>query len=268
MKFNKKLFFKTFLLAFLTFGVLSVIIITSLYIDANAIDPLNEETTVLVGVTEKDILLSLCIINFDPENNTISYLPIPDNVWIDNSVVLQDQYNKRSISNLKNSLETLIGTKINRYILFSTDNLAALNNHMGQFPMNVQYQFEHNGEMKAGTLHMDGELVKSMFTYSKYDMTKVSMSDIGFAYLKTFLATFAKPSHIVKLSDIASDKSFIRDTNTNLSKKEILSYCQLLSQYTLIYQRTIELSGKYDTQPYSSTYFIPDTPQANKNIFK
>ena len=65
MKFNKKIFYKTFLLAFLTFGVLSAIILTSLYIDANAIDPLNEETTVLLGITNNDKVLSLCVVNFD-----------------------------------------------------------------------------------------------------------------------------------------------------------------------------------------------------------
>ena len=268
MKFNKKLFYKTFLLAFLTFGILSAIIITSLYVDANAVDPLNEETTILLGITDNDKVLSLCIMNFDPQNNTISFLPIPDNVWIDNSVVLQNQYHKRNISDLESSIEKLIGTKINRYMLFSTDNLSKLNNQMGQFSIIAQYQFEHNGETKAGTLNMDGELVKSMFSYSGYDMTKVSISNIGFAYLKTFLATYAKPSHIQKLSEELSNRSFLRSTHTNLDKKEVKAYCELLSQLSLVSQKTIQLPGKYDTQPYSSTYFIPENPQSNKNIFK
>ena len=268
MKFNKKIFYKTFLLAFLTFGVLSTIILTSLYVDANAVDPLNEETTVLLGVTDKDTVLSLCVVNFDVQNNTVSFLPIPDNVWVENSVVLQSQYNGRNASDLIISLEKLIGTRINRYMLFPIDTLSKLNNQMGQFSMIAQYQFEHEGEMKSGTLNMDGELLKSMFSYSNYDMTQVKISNIGFAYLKTFLATYAKPIHLQKLSDELSNKAFLRSTLTNFDKKEIKIYCELISNISLMSQSHIQLAGEYDIQPYSSSYFIPDNPQPNKNIFK
>ena len=268
MKFNKKLYFKTFLLAFLILGLLSSIIITSLYLDANSVDPISQESTVLLGITNNNKLLSLCVMNFDPINNSISYLPIPDNVWIDNGVVLQNQYNKRNISDLESSIEQLIGTKINRYVLFSIDDILKLNNKMGQFSMTAQYPFEHNGQIKAGTLYMDGELTKSMFAYSGYDMAKVSISNIGFAYLKTFLSTFAKPSQIQELTDTISSNSFLRGAHTNLNKKEMKAYCELLSKYSLFSQRIIEINGKYDTQPYSSTYFIPDNPKSDKNIFK
>ena len=268
MKFNKKIFYKTFLLAFLTFGVLSAIILTSLYVDANTIDPLNEETTVLLGITNNDKVLSLCVVNFDVQNNTVSFLPIPDNVWVDNSAVLQNQYTKRNTSNLISSLEKLIGTKINRYMLFSIDSLIKLNDQMGQFSMIAPYQFEHNGEMKSGTLNMNGELLKSMFAYSGYDMTQASISNIGFTYLKTFLATFAKPTHLPKLTEQLSNKSFLKSTHTNFDKKEIKMYSDLISNISLMSQKTVQLSGKFDIQPYSSSYFIPDNPQPNKNIFK
>jgi hypothetical protein len=119
-----------------------------------------------------------------------------------------------------------------------------------------------------GTLNLNGELLKSMFLYSGYDVTKVSISNIGFSYLTSFLNTYAKPYHIEKLSNILTTKSFLRDIHTDLKKKEIKLYCELLSQFSSMAQRTLELSGKYDTQPYSSTYFIPDNPNLNKNIFK
>ena len=232
MKIKWKLFSKSFLLAFLTFAVLSTIIITSLYLDANAVDPLNKESTVLIGLTEKDKVLSLCIINFDPQNDTIKFLPIPDNVWISNGTVLQNQYDKRKIADFRESLEKLIGAKIDRYIMLTTENIVDINSHMGQ------------------------------------DISDVSLSNIGFAYLKTFLDSYAKAPHIEKLADILSTKSFLKSTHTNLSKKEMKAYCELLSQYILMTRKTIDISGKYDTQPYSNTYFIPDNPQPDKNIFK
>ena len=268
MKIKRKLFCKSFLLAFLVLSVLSAIIITSLYLNKNAIDPLHKESTILVGITDDNRVLSLCIIKFNPQNKTVTYLPIPDNVWTENGTVLQNQYNDRNISYLKSSIEELISTKINRYIMFSVDNLSEINNQMGYFTMNAQYSFEHKGELKAGTLHMDGELVSSMFLYSKYDMTKVSMSNIGFAYLKSFLATYGRPTYIEKLSDIISKRSFLRNTHTNISKKEMKAYCELLSQYTQMTVKTVELSGKYDTQPYSNIYFFPDTTEVNKNLLK
>ena len=268
MKIKRKLFCKSFLLAFLVLSVLSAIIITSLYLNKNAIDPLNKESIILVGITDNNEVLSLCIIKFNPQNRTVTYLPIPDNVWTENGTVLQSQYNNRNISYLKSSIEELISTKINRYIIFSVDNLSEINSQMGYFTMNAQYSFEHKGELKAGTLHMDGELVSSMFLYSKYDMTKVSMSNIGFAYLKSFLATYGRPTYIEKLSDTISKRSFLRNTHTNISKKEMKAYCELLSQYTQMTVKTVELSGKYDTQPYSNIYFFPDTTEVNKNLLK
>ena len=268
MKINFKLFSKTFLLAFLAFAVISGIIITSLYLDADAVDPLNKESNVLIGLTNDDSLLSLCILNFDPQNNSIKFLPIPDNVWIENGIVLQSLYKKHSISNLKISIETLIGAKINRYMILSMDDIVDLNNDMGQFSMTSPYPFEHNGEPKSGTLNINGEILRSMFTYSGYDMTQVSISNIGYSYLKTFIDIYTKPTHIGRLTETISDKSFINTIHTNIKRKEMEAYCNLLTNYSLMAPKKIEISGKYDTQPYSSTYFIPDNPKPEQNIFK
>ncbi len=268
MKINIKMFCKSFLLAFLVFGIISAIIITSLYIDSNAINPNNEETTILLGVTNGDKIISLCLVNCKPQNESISFLPIPDNVWLDNGSVLQNQYNKNNISDMKSSLENIVGVKINRYIIFSVDNLSEINSKMGHFAMTPLYPFEHNGEMKAGTLNMNAELVKSMFTYSDYDLSEVSMSNIGVSYLKTFLDIYTKPTYIDKLSEVLSEKSFLRGTNTNITSDEMKEYCELLSKYGSMKQNQLELSGKYDTQPHSSKYFIPDNSAKNKNIFK
>lgn len=267
MKIKFNLFSKSFLLSFITFGLIAAIIIANLYLDANAVNPKVEESNVLIGVTDNNKLLSMTIINFVPDTNSISFLPIPDNVWIKNGIILQDLYDNHNISPLKSSLEDIIGAKINRYILFSLDSLAELNNEMGTFTLNAQYPFEHKGSIKAGSLQLDGELTKAMFLYDGYDMTNVSFSNIGFSYLNTFLATFAKPTHIQALTNILTSKSFLRKTDTNINKNEIKDYCELVSLYSSFSHRTIEINGTYN-RTSSSTYFIPHNQQTDKNIFK
>ena len=266
MKIKFNLFSKSFLLSFLTFGLIAAIIITSLYLDANAIDPKNEETNMLVGITDENGILSICVLNFNPSSNSISFLPVPDNVWLENGIVLQNSYKTYDITNFKYSLEALIGTKINRYLLLSVDSVAEINDKMGAFDYQVQYPFAHDNEIQTGFLHIYGDMTKSMFSYN-YDFSKVSVSKIAFTYLNTFLATYAKPSHIQKLSDLLSSQSFISKTHTNLSKNEIKTYCEIFSQYSSFNNKTIELNGTYN-QASSSIYFIPENTKSDKNIFK
>lgn len=267
MKFKFNLFCKAFLLSFIAFGLIAAIIIANLYLDANAVNPKVAESNVLIGITDNNNLLSLVIVNFAPETKSIAFLPIPDNVWIKNGIILQDLYDKHNISSLKSSLEDISGARINRYLLFSVDSLAELINEMGTFTLNAQYPFEHKGSIKAGSLQLDGELTKAMFLYDGYDMTNVSFSNIGFSYLNTFLATFAKPTHIQALTNILTSKSFLRKIHTDISKNEMNDYCELLSLYNSFSQRTIEINGTYN-RTSSSTYFIPHNQQTDKNIFK
>ena len=266
MKIKFNLFSKSFLLSFLTFGLIAAVIITSLYLDANAIDPKNEETNILLGITDENGILSICVINFNPSSNAISFLSVPDNVWMENGTVLQNLYKTYDISNFKNSLEALIGAKINRYLLLSVDSVAEINDKMGAFDYQVQYPFSYDNEIQTGFLHMNGDMTKSMFYYD-YDLSKVSVSKIAFTYFNTFLATYAKPSHIQKLSDYLSSQSFIAKSHTNLTKNEIKTYCEIFSQYGSFNHKTVELNGTYN-QASSSIYFIPDNTKSDKNIFK
>ena len=267
MKIKINLFNKSFLLSLLAFSVIAAIIITSLYLDKNSIDPQNKESNVLIGVTEKDKIISLCVINFNPKGNAINFLPIPDNVWIDSGIVLQDLYNKNNISQLEKSIEELIGTKINRYLLLNIDTVAKINNQMGIFDYPVQFPFEYNNQTKSGYIQINGELVKAMFTYKGYDLLSVSLSSIGLSYLNTFISTYTKPQHIQRLMQIMSSNDIINDSHTNLDKKEITSYVEFLSKYDQLTQNTIELLGTYN-QASSSTYFIPENTKSDKNIFK
>ncbi len=267
MKIKINLFNKSFLLSLLAFGLLAAIIITSLYLDTNAIDPQNKESNLLIGVTENDTILSLCVLNLNPKENTINFLPIPDNVWIDSGEILQGLYKKSNISSLKKTIEGLIGAKINRYLLLNIDTVSEINNQMGMFDYQVQFPFVHNNETKSGYLQINGDLVKTMFTYKGYDFRNVSLSKIGLSYLNTFIATYTKPEHIQKLTQIMSSNDFIKASHTNLDKKEITSYFEFLSKYSQFIKNTIELLGTYN-QAASSTYFIPENTKSDKNIFK
>ena len=224
MKIKWKFFYKSFLLAFLTFAIISSIIITNLYLDANAVDPLHKESTVLLGITENDKLISLCVININPQNNSFSFLPIPENVWIENGQVLQNQYNKKDISEFNTSIRNLIGTKINRYIFITTNDLNEIFSNMGESPIKLTY--------------------------------------------KAFFDKYTKTPYIDNLTDILYNRAFLKSAHTDIKRKEMKSYCQLLTQYAKMNKITLELKGKYDSQPHSSTYFIPDNPHADKNIFK
>ena len=267
MRIKNNLFSKSFLFSFVAFALLATVIITSLYLDETAVDPKNKESNILIGLSEDNNILSLCVVHLDPKSNSIDFLPIPDNVWIENGVVLQKLYEKRNINNLENAIESIIGAKIDRYLVFTVDTIAELNNEMGVFDYQVQYPFVYKNETKAGYLHIDGNLTKAMFRYQGYDFLNASLSKIGYSYMNTFLSIYTKHNHIQKLTDIISSNSFLKKAHTNLKKNEMKEYCNILSQYSTLSQRTLELSGTYN-QASSSTYFIPDNPKSEKNIFK
>lgn len=267
MKIKLNLFFRSFFLSFVIFALVSGIIMTKLYIDVVAIDPANKESNVLIGVTNGDKLISLAVINLNPEGNCISFLPIPDNTLISNGKVLQSLYENNGISNIKNAIEGLIGTTIDRYILFSTRAISALTDSVGIVNCYIYNPFLYNGTYYSGQRSMNGELAEAMFTYDGYDMTKVSLSEIGRSYMEGFLSDHAKPQTVSGIASTVNSESFRKLIDTDLSGKEVLAYCDFLAKYELFSHKFIELPG-YSTTTSSSIYFTPDNTNSTQNIFE
>lgn len=269
MKIKASLFIKSFLLAFIALALVAAIIITSTYIERSTVSPEATESTLLIGLVDRNKALSLIVINFDPVNSMISFLPIPDNTLLENSVILQSMYENNDATKIVNSIEGIIGTDIDRYALFSTDALVNVVNDMGEFEFLIPHKFVHDGQLHSGLeKYMNGELAKAMFTYGEYDMKKVSLSDIAVSFVYSFLSKYANSSYSADLQN-ALISAFVDNTIiTNLNKDEIAGYCTLFAKYSAYSHRELKIKGTVHNDSSSSVYFTPETLHSNKNIFK
>ena len=269
MKIKIALLIKSFLLAFVALALTSAIIITSLYIDRNSLRPESDETTVLIGIEDKNKMIALTVINFDPQNSMVSFLPIPDNTLLENSVILQSLYSKENPAALIDRVEGIIGTQIHRYAIFSTTALVDVIDDMGEFEYLIPHKFVYEGQLHSGLeKSMDGSLAKAMFTYTEYDMKKVSISDMAMSFIYSFLSKFATSSYSAQLQDALVSVFEDNTIATNLEKEELISYSQLFSRYTSFSHKEVKLEGTVHNDSSSSIYFTPNTLYSTKNIFK
>lgn len=276
MKVKYQIFCKSFFLSFIIFAVIAGIVLTSFYVKVNKIDPVNNESNIMLGVVDNDKIVSLSVINLNPAEKTIKFLPIPDKTLLYNNdnVLLQDLYNKNNTQNLQNVVEKLIGAKIDRYLFISVDGVANLTNQMlakdnTQLLCQILYKFSYNGAEYSSYCTIDrGEVAKAMFLSSSYSSSEnVSFSDVGIKFVQSLFSAYAKPSSAEKLANVLNSTELKNHINTNLNKKEINAYGDLLSKCDKYSLTVINISGK-NISTSSSSYFVPDNINSDKNIFK
>lgn len=264
MKTRSDIFFKSFFISLIVFSLIAALIISSMYIERAFVDPTKRESNIVIGITLDDDLLCLCVLNCNPKSKEVTYLPIPDNLILEDGRILQKSYNKKMPRSLLSTINDLSGAYINKYLFISIDGVTAINDKLGGFEFLIRYPFEYNGETQSGNTYMTGEMAKSMFSYNGYDMTKVSLSDMGLAYLTSLLSSFADSNSLfVSLSDTYISSCI----NTDITEAEMLEYSKFFSKYGDMSHRFLELEG--DKRPTSSNlYFIPQNYKTNKKIFK
>jgi anionic cell wall polymer biosynthesis LytR-Cps2A-Psr (LCP) family protein len=121
----------------------------------------------------------LTYLHCDPQNSSITFLPIPDNTMLQDGQILQSMYSIGRPSELISNLENMTGAIVNRYLFFTVESLAELVDAVGTFDYLIRYPFSYNSRENSGNVKMTAELTKAMFTYKDYDMSKVSLSNIG-----------------------------------------------------------------------------------------
>lgn len=267
MKIKMQLFLKSFLLSFLLFAIISSIIIASTYIEKVSLKPLEKESTILIGILHEDEVISLSVLNFNPEKREIAFLPIPDNTLISNNTILQDFYTPNNVNNVIGKIENLIGTNIDRYILFSADAVRELTNNVGKVNYYIPYKFMHEGTEFSGQANLSGDTAYSMFTYTGYNYKEASISNMASSFLQSFLSNHANESNISKIKSALTSSTVTKLTKTNLNEEEINAYCDYLSNYSSLSHRFLELKGTIQTTS-KSRYFTPNELLATKNIFK
>ena len=276
MKVKYQIFCKSFFLSFIIFAVIAGIVLTSFYVKVNKIDPVNNESNIMLGVVDNDKIVSLSVINLNPAEKTIKFLPIPDKTLLYNNdnVLLQDLYNKNNTQNLQNVVEKLIGAKIDRYLFISVDGVANLTNQMlakdnTQLLCQILYKFSYNGAEYSSYCTIDsGEVAKAMFLSSSYSSSEnVSFADVGIKFVQSLFSAYAKPSSAEKLANVLNSTELKNHINTNLNKKEINAYGDLLAKCDKYSLTVINISGK-NISTSSSSYFVPDNINSDKNIFK
>ena len=268
MKINFRLLIKSFLLSFIILSIVSAIIITSVYMDRTNIDPAVDESLVLLGLINEEKAISLTLMHFNPKGNEIKFLPIPDNTWMNDNCILQDLYSTDNLDPLITNIDLLTGAKIDRYLFLSVDALSDITDRMGKISFYISNKFvnDDSGSSYHGMCDMNGELVKTMFTYRGYDHSVVSMSDISLSFLMTFLSESCSQASISHLESEFLSRANSSDIISNISSKEIGKYCELLSSYQTQTHTQLNLRGETHINK-SSKYFIPEKINSNQNIF-
>ncbi len=266
MKVKSDVLYKSFFISLIAFAIIAAIILGGLYFDRIAVDPTQRSSNILVGLTDGNDIISLTFIHCDPKNNSLSFLPVPDNTMLQDGRILQEFYSIARPSELIRSLENLTGAVVNRYIFFTVDAMAELVDSLGKFEYLIRYPFTYNGNENSGNANMNGELAKAMFTYKSYDRSKVSMSHIAEAFIQSFLSKHGNASNINKMADSIVKSASKYRVNTDLTDEEIYAYCSLFSSFSQFAKHSVALEGETKTGS-SNQYFVPDYTK-NKNIFK
>lgn len=267
MKIKAQLLLKSFLLSFLLFALISSIIIANAYMEKVSLKPLEKESNILIGVVHDNQLISIAVLNFNPQKGEIAFLPIPDNTLISDNTVLQDLYKANNAKNLISKVENLVGANIQRHLILSTDAIREITNQVGKVNFYIPYKFVHNDTEFSGQSNLSGDTAYSMFAYTGYNMKEVSISDMASSFLQSFLSNHANSSSIGKIKTALCSANVLKATITNLTNEEISAYCDYISDYSSLSHRFLQIKGT--TQSTSkSKYFTPDELIATKNIFK
>ena len=265
---NLQMFFKSFVVSFLIFSLLSATIITAAYSSALSVDPQDKASTVMLAVTNtQNKIISISVIHIDPQGKEITFADIPDNTVLGEDTLLQSLYRKGDVSVLKKSVGDLLGIRISRYMIISSEKIKRIIDEMGDFEHALSYPFEYGGSNYAGTVLLNGALARQMFLYSGYDQTSVSYSEIGMSFLQGFLSKYANEESINELARAICENDFCKSSYTDLSEKEIEEYASVLSKYHLMTHKRVEIQGEYNFTS-ARVYFIPEQIKLNKNIFE
>ena len=267
MKVNSDFFFKSFIISLIIFALIAAIIIVNLYVNNVAIEPQKRASNILIGITHNGDLLSMTLVHCDPKDNSVTLLQIPDNTIISDGTVLQNLYQSHKPLELIKFIQDMTGARVNRYIFFSTDTLSSLIDSTGNFQYLVRYPFVHSGNEYSGNIYMTGEIAKAMFTYPKYDMTKVSLSAIGESFLHNVLSSYSNLNDMQKFDNEIKSIFTRYRVNTNLSDSELTGYCEFFSKFSSLEQLSVAIDGEY-LATSSNLYFVPTNNKVSKNIFK
>ena len=265
MKIKSDLLFKSFIISLVIFSLIAAVVITDRYIELNVLEPTQRASNLLIGLTHDGEVLSLTVMHCDPKNNSVTFLPIPDNTLLEGGKVLQDLYYSAPSKDMLRSIQDLIGTSLHRYLFVSTDALVELTDSMGKFEYLIRYPFNYGSIEYKGNIYMDGQLAKAMFTYSDYDMKKVSIATIGESFLQNFLSQHSNNNLNGELAKLVNLNTSL--VKTNLTNKEIDKYCEFLSRFSSLSRSSISINGEI-TAASTNLYFIPKDYKSNKNIFK
>ena len=268
MKTGAKAFIRSFIISFIAFSVLAALILTVAFFATNSIDPTKSVTYLLIGaLDENEDVFSLSVLRVDPNESSVSFLAIPDNTLLQENTVLQSLYDQKNIIPLKKALEDLLCVRISRYVFFRSDKIGKMINIVGDFEYSINYPFLSGENELVGTVLMNGEMAKNMFSYHGYDMRTASLAEIGLSFMQGVLSKYAEPNNVERLLNAVLDDGFCSSQYTNLTEEELRQYAKALTNYPSMTHRSVSLEGVYN-ETSARRYFVPQSIRSDKNIFE
>ena len=263
-----KVFFRSFIISFFAFSLIAAIVLLVAYSALTAVDPESRPSNVLVAALDANgNIFSISVVNVDPQEESFSFVYIPDNTLIEENVVLQSLYNKQNILELKKSIEDLLGVTISRYMIFTPEKISSVTNKMGSFEYSINYPFDFEGTELFGTVLMNGDMAKAMFSYQSYDTKTASLSYVGVSYLQSFLSKYSNEDDMDRLLSAIISDGFCNSPYTNLSEEELSEYASVFRKYPYASHKNVNIEGEYN-ETTARKYFIPLKTKSDKNIFE
>lgn len=226
-----------------------------------------ENKNILIAGADKsgelaDVIM-LAKINIETKEVKIISIPRDTRIKVNNKFMKINQVlGKNGISGIKQSVEYILKTKVDNYVLFSTDTFKETIDSLGGVDFNVPQNMNYNDpvqnlhiNLKKGYQHLDGEKAEQLVRFRKYPMGDLDRIKVQQDFFKELITQKLNYSLLENADSLIS--TLIKNVNTDISLKDTIPYISFLKSIDNIDVTFYTIPGVADYIDNIS-YFIID----------
>lgn len=216
----------------------------------------------VVGVND-GLTDTIMYVKYNVKTGKIAIMSIPRDTYItsDYSVghKLNSIYRGKNIIPLVEQVESLIGVKIDYYLVFKADMLISMVDAIGGVEVDVEMDMKYDDptqnlhiDIKKGNQILDGKNAEGFVRYRHgnngtggYPMGDLDRTEVQQYFIKQFAKSALSVKNISKIPDLIDIAH--KNTNTNLTTREALRYVTDIANIDIngIYSTTAPGAAKY-----------------------
>lgn len=232
-----------------------------------------ENINILIAGSDKSGKLAdvIMLAKVNIENKNVKIISIPR----DTRVKVNGKYMKvnstldlAGINGVKQATEYILKTKVDHYILFSTDTFREVIDTLGgvdfNVPQNMQYSDpvqDLNINLKKGYQHLDGEKAEQLVRFRKYPMGDLDRIKVQQDFFKEIITQKLNYSLISKADELTT--TFVKNVNTDFKVKDLLPYITFLKSIDNINVDFYTIPGVADYIDGISYYILDEDEISN-----